>query len=263
MFLSIITINRNNAEGLKKTLDSVAAQTCRDFEHIIIDGASTDTSVEVIKDYIESPAGKNVSYWVSEPDSGVYNAMNKGIKKASGDYCLFLNSGDWLIDKNVIKKEQQGSHTEDIIYFDYLTIRKNKTEIVKLPDILFDSTFLLGPLINHQNEFIKTMLLKENPYNEKLKILADNEFNVKMIKRNNVSYKHYSYPISCYEAYNGISSKQKVLAFKEYKQVCIEYFGEDCYEKYALLRDYETGYWGILKKMRLLLNFIAKKTTRR
>ena len=94
MFLSIITINRNNAEGLKKTLDSVASQTCRDFEHIIIDGASTDSSVDIIKEYIASPAGKNVSYWVSEPDSGIYNAMNKGIRKANGDFIEILNSGD-------------------------------------------------------------------------------------------------------------------------------------------------------------------------
>lgn len=94
MFLSIITINRNNAEGLKKTLDSVASQTCRDFEHIIIDGASTDDSVDIIKNYVASPAGKNVSYWVSEPDKGVYNAMNKGIKKATGKYISILNSGD-------------------------------------------------------------------------------------------------------------------------------------------------------------------------
>ncbi len=94
MFLSIITINRNNAKGLKKTLESVASQTCRDFEHIIIDGASTDGSVDVIKEYVASPAGKNVSYWVSEPDSGIYNAMNKGIKKATGDFIEILNSGD-------------------------------------------------------------------------------------------------------------------------------------------------------------------------
>ena len=114
MFLSIITINRNNAVGLKKTLESVASQTCRDFEHIIIDGASTDGSVDVINDYVASTAGKNVSYWISEPDSGVYNAMNKGIKKAIGDYCLFLNSGDWLFNSDTVKNEKETDHTEDI-----------------------------------------------------------------------------------------------------------------------------------------------------
>ena len=118
MFLSIITINRNNAEGLKKTLESVASQTCRDFEHIIIDGASTDGSVDVIKDYVASPSGKNVSYWISEPDSGIYNAMNKGIKKASGDYISLLNSGDWyepdacaIISENAEKTVTNNSTT--------------------------------------------------------------------------------------------------------------------------------------------------------
>ena len=170
MFLSIITINRNNATGLKKTLESVAAQTCRDFEHIIIDGASTDGSVDIIKEYIESPAGKNVSYWVSEPDNGVYNAMNKGIKQlGNSDYCLFLNSGDWLYDENVVKREVAFHHTEDLIYFDPIIVKKGKSK-QKLPDKLPIYFFLCGFTLNHQNELIKTSLQKDNLYNENLKI---------------------------------------------------------------------------------------------
>ena len=100
MKLSIITINYNNAAGLKKTLDSVAAQTYTDFEHIIVDGASTDGSVDEIIAYSQSPiANRHKIIWLSEPDTGIYNAMNKGIKKASGDYLLFLNSGDFLVEK--------------------------------------------------------------------------------------------------------------------------------------------------------------------
>ena len=90
--LSIITINRNDAKGLEHTLKSVwKMQTFKDFEHIIIDGASCDGSVDVIKKY-----ATKLAYWISEPDKGVYNAMNKGIVKAQGEYLLFLNSGDWL-----------------------------------------------------------------------------------------------------------------------------------------------------------------------
>ena len=109
MKLSIITINRNNAEGLKKTLDSVANQTCKDFEHIIIDGASTDGSVEVIKNYENSvhnpsPATHHQIKWISEPDKGIYNAMNKGIRMAEGEYIQILNSGDCLAAVDVIEK---------------------------------------------------------------------------------------------------------------------------------------------------------------
>ena len=89
MKLSIITINRNNAAGLRRTIESVVSQTYTEFEYIIIDGASTDESVDVIKEYADK-----ITFWVSEPDNGIYNAMNKGILKAKGEYLLFLNSGD-------------------------------------------------------------------------------------------------------------------------------------------------------------------------
>ena len=103
MKLSIITINYNNAAGLKKTLDSVAMQTSIDFEHIIVDGASTDDSVEVIRTYSQSPiANRRKIQWISEPDTGIYNAMNKGVRMANGEYTLMLNSGDYLVDENVI-----------------------------------------------------------------------------------------------------------------------------------------------------------------
>ena len=87
MKLSIITINLNNAAGLRKTIQSVVNQTYIDFEYIIIDGFSSDGSIEVIKEYAD-----RINYWVSEPDRGIYNAMNKGILKTSGEYIHFLNS---------------------------------------------------------------------------------------------------------------------------------------------------------------------------
>ena len=126
MKLSIITINYNNAEGLRKTLASVAAQTYADIEHIIVDGGSTDNSVEVIRDYSQSPiANSHEIRWISEKDKGIYNAMNKGIKIALGkrivnddhtsspnsliasspyrlsDYIQILNSGDILAAADV------------------------------------------------------------------------------------------------------------------------------------------------------------------
>ena len=104
MKLSIITINYNNAAGLKKTLDSVASQTYTDFEHIIVDGASTDGSVDEIIAYSQSPiANRHKITWISEPDTGIYNAMNKGVLMAEGEYTLMLNSGDYLVDDHVIE----------------------------------------------------------------------------------------------------------------------------------------------------------------
>ena len=263
MFLSILTINRNNAEGLKKTLESVASQTCRDFEHIIIDGASTDNSVDVIKEYVASSAGKNVSYWVSEPDSGIYNAMNKGIKKAEGDYCLFLNSGDWLFNENIVENEKKENHNEDVIYYDPVIVLKNRTLKTHLPDKLSFSFFITGHTLNHQNELIKTSLQKLNPYNENLKIFADNEFNIKSIIINKVTAKHCKNTLAYYDANCGISSTDIKRVKEEQNQVLFQYFDKEIIDICQLLNDYETGYFGILKILRKILNKISMFTFRR
>jgi len=178
MFLSIITINRNNAEGLKKTLDSVASQTCRDFEHIIIDGASTDGSVDVIKEYVASSAGKNVSYWVSEPDSGIYNAINKGIKKAVGDFILVLNSGDsFAYDILETIKNRAAGNCDSILYGVVNDMKNGKLTHVEgiCSGDLKDGT------IAHQATFVpKKMYDKYGVYDESYKISADFDFFLKL-----------------------------------------------------------------------------------
>jgi len=111
MKLSIITVNLNNKSGLQKTIDSVISQTYKDFEWIIIDGGSTDGSKELIEQY-----SQYITYWISEPDKGIYNAMNKGIVQAKGEYLQFLNSGDALYDKYVLDKILKATNiTSDII----------------------------------------------------------------------------------------------------------------------------------------------------
>ncbi|MBQ3836958.1 MAG: glycosyltransferase, partial [Treponema sp.] len=112
--ISIITINYNNKDGLKKTIDSVAAQTFQGYEHIIVDGGSTDGSAEVIKDALKNKDyAAHVSYWCSEKDGGIYPAMNKGVERAGGEYCLMLNSGDYLAGKSILEKAAKSFWTED------------------------------------------------------------------------------------------------------------------------------------------------------
>ena len=111
MKLSIITINYNNACDLKQTIQSVIEQTWGDFEYLIIDGGSTDSSLEIIKQY-----QNQIDYWVSEPDKGVFHAMNKGIEQSSGEYLLMLNSGDCLANNKVLEKVfDLNFYTEDIL----------------------------------------------------------------------------------------------------------------------------------------------------
>ena len=99
MLFSVITINYNNCEGLQRTIDSVIGQTFKDFEFIVIDGGSTDGSVDIINKNAAS-----ITYWISERDNGIYHAMNKGIAQAHGDYCIFMNSGDCFYNIEVLKK---------------------------------------------------------------------------------------------------------------------------------------------------------------
>ena len=110
MQFSVITINFNNGEGLRHTIDSVISQTCHDYEYIIIDGGSTDDSVNVIKLFSDK-----IDYWVSEKDRGIYHAMNKGVNLAHGQYCIFMNSGDCFYDSSVLEQFKNIGMEEDII----------------------------------------------------------------------------------------------------------------------------------------------------
>jgi glycosyltransferase involved in cell wall biosynthesis len=173
MKLSIITINWNNASGLKKTMESVINQSCQEFEYLIIDGGSTDGSVDVIKKFEGFP---NLQ-WVSEKDNGIYNAMNKGIRLSKGDYIQFLNSGDSFVDKDVVKKileEIENNGYPDILVGnlleDYGTKRLRETHGNRNPDLWF----FFSRSIHHNSSFMKRNLFEEyGVYDENLRISSD------------------------------------------------------------------------------------------
>jgi glycosyltransferase involved in cell wall biosynthesis len=207
MKLSIITINLNNVAGLCKTIESVVAQTFTDFEYIIIDGASTDGCVDIIKKYADK-----ISYWVSEPDKGIYNAMNKGTLKASGEYLLFLNSGDALAASNTLASIAQHLNNIDIVS-GYVIGFYGCEEVEKMPPAELKFRYLYHQNIPHQAQFIKRELMFSlGLYNEQLKILSDYEFNIKALC-NNATYRCLDILIS-YVDTSGISysiSNNKVI----------------------------------------------------
>lgn len=204
MKLSIITINYNNAEGLCKTLASVASQTYRDIEHIVIDGGSTDGSVDVIKDYEHSVfSNQKSSYsitWVSERDNGIYNAMNKGIRKASGDYIQILNSGDILAGPDVTERMMNAlakaidDRCIDDRYTGVPILYGNMLKSYDMKTIIHRDTcgngmytpesflyFYKGTL-NHDCAYISRDLFeKYGLYNEQMKICSDWEWYVRAI----------------------------------------------------------------------------------
>jgi glycosyltransferase involved in cell wall biosynthesis len=199
--ISIITINYNNKIGLEKTLSSVLDQSFTDFEFIIVDGDSADGS----KDLLASNKSK-FTHCISEPDHGIYNAMNKGIRLAKGDYLLFLNSGDILHNNDVIKNVNELIRGDyDIYYGDVIHLTKEVIREEKFPDHLSFSFFYVHNLC-HQASFIKRKLFYELFfYNEEFKIISDWEFFVYAICKMNVSYKHLNMFISYYDT-TGISS---------------------------------------------------------
>jgi glycosyltransferase involved in cell wall biosynthesis len=218
--LSIITINYNNLEGLKRTVESVVNQTWQEFEYIVIDGGSTDGSAS----YIESQ-NEHIDYWVSEPDKGIYNAMNKGIDKASGEYLLFLNSGDHFFSNEVIKENRQYIENFDLIYFNLKMVREDSSRIVTYSDILRFSDLYFGSL-PHPATFIKKSLFeKVGLYDEKLKIVSDWKFFILALFRDNCSYFKVNEVLSIFYL-DGISSdmENKEMEYAERKVVLNSYF---------------------------------------
>lgn len=199
MELSIITINYNNRDGLRKTIESVVGQTFCDFEYIIIDGGSTDGSVEVIKEYAD-----RIDYWVSEKDKGIYNAMNKGVFAAHGKYLLFLNSGDYLCNKEVINSFYLLSSDTDFVCGNIIT---DKGGGLKSPQKVTMNYFLYGTL-PHPSSFIKRTLFNAHPYDERYKIAGDWEFFTHHLIVQNASYKSIDLNVAIFDT-TGISSTTK------------------------------------------------------
>lgn len=199
--ISIITVNYNNKAGLQKTIDSVTAQIFKDIEFIIIDGNSTDGSKELLLEHQD-----HFTYWVSEPDHGIYHAMNKGISIAKGDYLLFLNSGDCLADEQVLNKlAPQINGTYDIYYGDIIFERtKNRRKVIFPEKLSFN--FFVTDNLSHQATFIKrTLFDKFFYYNEHFRIASDWEFMIYAICKRNASYQHLNLLVTIYDG-TGLSS---------------------------------------------------------
>lgn len=234
--LSIITINRNNAEGLDKTIQSVLHQNCTEFEYIIIDGASTDGSVELLNRLPDS-LGNRIK-WISEPDKGIYNAMNKGISMASGEYVQFLNSGDCLVSENVVEKMLQALKKNGFPFILYGNMLKGLTNGNVLRDRCFagqDISFLgmYTGTLNHSPAFIRKDLFdKYGLYDESLKIVSDWKWYLQAIIFGGEKPVYTDIDVTLFDM-NGISETNKALDKEERKKVLDELISP------AILSDYE------------------------
>lgn len=189
--ISIITVNYNNKIGLDKTIQSVINQSYPNIEYIIIDGGSEDGSGDVLALYKE-----RTKYAVSEPDLGIYNAMNKGIKVSTGDYLLFLNSGDHFVNDQVIEKAVGCGLTEDLVYGNIINVNGEELTDWIAPCKLTFQTFY-EHTIPHPATFIKRDLFDViGLYSEDYNIVSDWEFFLLAICKYNCSYKHINLKIA-------------------------------------------------------------------
>ncbi len=229
MKYSIITVNYNNKEGLRKTIESVIHQTFRDYEFIVIDGGSTDGSADVLLEY-----DKDISYWVSEKDSGIYNGMNKGIARAIGDYLNFMNSGDCFYDNYVLQNITNRQLKQDIIVgkdFHYNTERQQGFATI-LPPRISMLTFYIQTL-PHQSTFFRRELFFDTTYDENLCIVSDFKFYIQKLCIEGCSIELID-EIICRREPDGISRSYNEMRLAEHKKVL-----EDILP-FGVIKDYET-----------------------
>lgn len=222
MKISIITINLNNLAGLKATISSVISQTYKDIEYIVIDGNSSDGSqiiLEEFKDYFD--------YCVSEKDSGIYNAINKGIQVSTGQYILILNSGDCLYQcttiESIIPKLKLNF---DMVYGNSLDVNYpdgRKDHERKYPQELSFEFFKVNAL-RHQAVFLKKSVYNDlGLYDENLKIVSDWKYLFIAVGIHQITYKYIDQIICRYDR-NGISSTNRILDHKERRLVIEKFF---------------------------------------
>ncbi|OYU85256.1 MAG: glycosyl transferase [Flavobacterium sp. BFFFF2] len=267
--ISIITVCYNNREGLEKTFKSVLGQSYRDFDFLVIDGNSQDGSKEVMEQYRDK-----IDFALSEKDTGVFNAMNKGIKAATGDFVLFMNSGDIFADEHVLANVVDDLTNEfDIYYGNNYKVKSNGSKRLKTYPPALTFSFFYTTCINHQSTFIRRQLFHDYfMYNEQWKIVSDWEFFVYTICAKNVPYKYLNKTIAEYD-FNGMSSdpKNQALIRKERLEVIHTHFPafEKDYQEVARLNAKRTRQlfhienfpiaWKIMKAVLTVFIFVLPK----
>ena len=281
MKLSIVTINYNNAEGLRMTMESVLKQTYHDIEYIVVDGASTDGSVDVIRkmsaslnDGMSRDKSLNVGIsliWSSEPDNGIYNAINKGIKRATGDYIQILNSGDLLISDDIIERmiNNLAMHNyPELLYGNAVDVYDGKRISSHGPGIEYSLRQLYHGTYPHDSTFFKRELFSEERYglyDENLKIVSDWKWYLQAIGLGDVKPEYVNIDVTLFDV-TGISSKNKELDRQERQQVLKEALPPAIYaeyEKYAFplsqyVRLKKHHAWGIVHLLERVLFKLEK-----
>jgi glycosyltransferase involved in cell wall biosynthesis len=213
IILSVITINFNNAEGLNKTLSYLDKfDLPAGVEWIVIDGGSTDSSLEIIrsKDHL-------LSHWVSEPDNGIYPAMNKGISISNGDYLIYMNSGDQFVDGFLNFEFLNNDLSEDIVYGDCFVTQDHINFILEKPPKSPTVLDLYRGCICHQSAFIRRDLQQLYPYDEDMTLASTRRFFFEVLIKPKTTLKYLNKPVAIYDTM-GLSSSRRQILNAEWQQ---------------------------------------------
>lgn len=209
--ITVVTVCFNAVNEIEKTILSVINQTYDNIEYIVIDGGSKDGTVDIIKKY-----SNYLTYWVSEPDKGIYDAMNKGIAAASGDYINFMNAGDTFVSNTTVDETRAIiEHDTDIIYGDYYILNRKKS-----PDPIYKKPLIITKIITkypicHQATFSKLDYMKTHLFDISYKICADWNFFRKGFIENNLRFQYINIPICYFDCNAGMSHDNLDLLYKE------------------------------------------------
>ena len=207
MNVTIITVCRNHARELERTIRSVESQTWQEKEYLIIDGASTDETLEVIQQHKDS-----ITRWISEPDQGIYDAMNKGVKWAQGQWVIFMNAGDTFASSDTLQRVFQVPQEADVIYGD--VIKGGNIKKAEAPHNAHRMFFC------HQSAFIKTSCLKEIPFDTRHRMSADFK-QIKQLYLNGKTFKQLDFPVANFDT-QGVSNTNRSAGLYDNIQVIRE-----------------------------------------
>lgn len=238
MTISIITINYNNLTGLKKTFESIIRQTFSDYEWIVIDGGSTDGSKEFIEQHKDLFA-----FWCSEPDKGIYNALNKGLEHCSGEYVSCMNAGDCFYEPTTLTKIFSKERKEDVLYGDVLFVNsENGDKRIKTFPKKLTLSWMYHDTLNHQATFVKRDTIRKYGFDEKYKIMADRKLWLQLLF-SRCSFLYLNQPIARFDK-TGVSSQDGERWIKELKQVRSEIY-PPILNKYRVIRKLFSYLWSI------------------
>ena len=258
MRYSIITVNYNNKDGLRKTIESVVSQTFHDYEFIVIDGGSTDGSADILKKYDDK-----ITYWVSEPDKGIYNGMNKGIAKATGDYLNFMNSGDCFYADDVLQRvADYNSQADFIVGRDYHYSERLQRGHASIQPPRTTMMHFFVATLDHQSSFIRRELFKNAPYDENHRLVSDWIFYVEKIVGEGRQVQFIP-DIVCRREEGGLSEQQRERNRSEIDAYLHQLLAPGIYADYATLSQLDkTSLYRLFailddsKKRRWLVRFI-------